>query len=134
MQRVRPNEHFLQGTLRSVKFGEQSLHECNCRPWIQSPFRALANKQRLLLAANRRAEEEQMWAHRERLQQPRQAAALRTSGEDDWHNQSNRTSTDVSRSDSSGSSPANGREDAGDRGLDDVAEMLARKRPRCALV
>ena len=41
MQRVRPNEHFLQGTLRSVKFGEQSLHECNCRPWIQSPFRAL---------------------------------------------------------------------------------------------
>lgn len=84
----------------------------------------------LLSAANRKAEEEQMWAHRERLQQQSGAAPMSRDRGVDGHSQRSPYSTDLSHSDSSGGGVAHVREDASDRGDDDIADMLARKRPR----
>ena len=79
-QRERPNERFLMGTLRSVKYGVAStdflLH-------ATTPSQRCPEKQEILAsAANIRAEEEQMWAQRQRRQQNHASTSLL--GESSW--------------------------------------------------
>ena len=73
MQRERPNERFLQGTLRSIAYG---MRYAQAEGTLLSSCCLCTALTATVAPANRRVQEEQMWAHRDRVRRRPQGDAL----------------------------------------------------------